>query len=78
MSTAENLTANEDFKVADISLADWGRLELDIAEGEMPALMAMRAKYRDSKPLSDAKILGCIHYGNLYRVHPTLNRHISR
>ena len=61
MSTAENLTANEDYKVADISLAEWGRLELDIAEGEMPALMAMRDKYRDSKPLAGAKILGCIH-----------------
>lgn len=51
----------EDFKVADISLAQWGRRELDIAEGEMPALMAMRAKYSASKPLADAKILGCIH-----------------
>lgn len=61
MSTAEQLETTEDFKVADISLADYGRRELDIAEGEMPALMAMRAKYRDSKPLAGAKILGCIH-----------------
>ena len=61
MSTAEKLETTEDFKVADISLAAYGRRELDIAEGEMPALMAMREKYRDSKPLADAKILGCIH-----------------
>tara|TARA_R110002110_G_scaffold205066_7_gene416951 strand:+ start:77892 stop:79283 length:1392 start_codon:yes stop_codon:yes gene_type:complete len=61
MSTAEQLVVTEDYKVADISLAEWGRRELDIAEGEMPALMAMRAKYRDSKPLAGAKILGCIH-----------------
>jgi adenosylhomocysteinase len=50
-----------DYKVADISLADWGRKELAIAETEMPALMAMRAKYSASKPLAGAKILGCIH-----------------
>ncbi|MGK0440852.1 MAG: adenosylhomocysteinase [Pseudohongiellaceae bacterium] len=50
-----------DYKVADISLADWGRKELDIAETEMPALMSMREKYSDSKPLAGAKILGCIH-----------------
>lgn len=50
-----------DYKVADISLAEWGRKELDIAESEMPALMAMRKKYSSSKPLAGAKILGCIH-----------------
>jgi len=50
-----------DYKVADISLADWGRRELKIAEGEMPALMAMREKYRASQPLAGARILGCIH-----------------
>ena len=61
MSTAEKMATTEDFKVADISLAQWGRRELDIAEGEMPALMAMRAKYSESKPLAGAKILGCIH-----------------
>jgi adenosylhomocysteinase len=61
MSTATKLAAKQDYKVADITLAEWGRRELDIAEGEMPALMAMRAKYRDSKPLAGAKILGCIH-----------------
>ena len=61
MSTAKKLDTKQDYKVADISLADWGRRELDIAEGEMPALMAMRAKYSESKPLAGAKILGCIH-----------------
>src|SRR5210317_2285916 len=61
MSTVEKLQTKTDYKVADISLAEWGRRELDIAEGEMPALMAMRAKYSQSKPLANAKILGCIH-----------------
>jgi adenosylhomocysteinase len=61
MSTAEQLAAGEDYKVADISLANWGRQELGIAESEMPALMALREKYADKKPLANAKILGCIH-----------------
>lgn len=61
MSTAQQLATNEDYKVADISLAGWGRREFNIAESEMPALMAMRAKYSASKPLAGAKILGCIH-----------------
>jgi len=50
-----------DYKVADISLAEWGRKEFEIAETEMPALMALRNKYADEKPLQGAKILGCIH-----------------
>jgi adenosylhomocysteinase len=50
-----------DYKVADISLADWGRKEIAIAESEMPALMKIRAKYRAEKPLLGAKIIGCIH-----------------
>ena len=61
MDTAAKLATKEDYKVADISLAEWGRKELEIAETEMPALMAMRAKYSPSKPLAGAKILGCIH-----------------
>jgi len=61
MSTVTKMTATEDYKVADITLADWGRKELEIAETEMPALMAMRAKFSASKPLAGAKILGCIH-----------------
>ncbi|AKX45159.1 adenosylhomocysteinase [Thiopseudomonas alkaliphila] len=50
-----------DFKVADISLAEWGRKEIIIAESEMPALMGLRNKYATSQPLKGAKILGCIH-----------------
>ena len=50
-----------DYKVADISLAEWGRQEIEIAETEMPALMALRTKYAKTKPLADARILGCIH-----------------
>lgn len=42
-------------------LAQWGRKEIDIAEGEMPALMALRRKYKNSQPLANAKIMGCIH-----------------
>jgi adenosylhomocysteinase len=50
-----------DYKVADISLAAWGRKEIDIAEGEMPALMALRRKYKAEQPLAGARIMGCIH-----------------
>jgi adenosylhomocysteinase len=50
-----------DYKVADINLADFGRREMNLAEAEMPALMALRKKYSASKPLKDARILGCIH-----------------
>ena len=50
-----------DYKVADISLAEWGRREIEIAETEMPALMALRKKYSAAKPLANAKIMGCIH-----------------
>ncbi|MGD8175075.1 adenosylhomocysteinase [Marinimicrobium sp. ARAG 43.8] len=64
MNIAANFT---DYKVAATSaqefekLAQWGRREIDIAEGEMPALMALRRKYTAEKPLKDAKIMGCIH-----------------
>ena len=50
-----------DYKVADITLAAWGRRELIIAESEMPALMGLRRKYAGQQPLKGAKILGCIH-----------------
>jgi adenosylhomocysteinase len=50
-----------DYKVADMSLADWGRKEMRIAETEMPGLMALRAKYGDTKPLSGARITGSLH-----------------
>src|ERR1041385_1702892 len=49
------------YKVADISLADWGRKEITIAETEMPGLMALRAEYGSKKPLKGARIAGCLH-----------------
>jgi adenosylhomocysteinase len=50
-----------DYKVADISLADWGRKEIAIAETEMPGLMALREEFGKKKPLKDARIAGCLH-----------------
>ncbi len=50
-----------DYKVADISLADWGRKEIAIAETEMPGLMSLREEFGDAKPLSGARITGCLH-----------------
>ena len=49
------------YKVKDISLAEWGRREIDLAEAEMPGLMALRAEYGDSQPLKGARIAGCLH-----------------
>ncbi|MCD8535643.1 MAG: adenosylhomocysteinase [Verrucomicrobia bacterium] len=51
----------QDFKVRDLSLAEWGRKEIVIAEHEMPGLMALRREYGPSKPLKGAKIAGCLH-----------------
>lgn len=50
-----------DYKVADMSLAEWGRKEINIAETEMPGLMALREEFGKSKPLADARIVGCLH-----------------
>src|SRR5690554_4269112 len=58
---AVTLPAEQDFKVADLALADWGRREIRIAETEMPALMAIRARYREQQPLAGARLAGCIH-----------------
>ena len=52
---------SEDFKVKDISLADFGNKEIAIAETEMPGLMALRDEYKDSKPLEGARVVGCLH-----------------
>ncbi len=52
---------NNDYKVADLNLADFGRKEIELAEAEMPALMTLRQKYKESQPLAGANILGCIH-----------------
>ena len=51
----------DDYKIKDISLAEWGRKEIEIAETEMPGLMKLREEYGDSKPLKGAKIVGCLH-----------------
>ena len=61
IAAIDNNSNSPDFKVADISLAEYGRKEIAIAESEMPALMAIREKYKPSQPLSGARILGCIH-----------------
>jgi adenosylhomocysteinase len=58
MSVPEGFT---DYKVADISLADWGRKEIAIAETEMPGLMALREEFGNSKPLKGARIMGSLH-----------------
>ena len=50
-----------DYKVADIALADWGRKEITIAEGEMPGLMALRDEFGEKKPLAGARVVGCLH-----------------
>ena len=49
------------YKVADMSQADWGRKEIDLAENEMPGLMALRRKYGPKKPLAGARVAGCLH-----------------
>src|SRR5436189_5607736 len=49
------------YKVKDLSLADWGRKEIRLAEAEMPGLMAIRKEYADALPLTGARIAGCLH-----------------
>ncbi|NNG27025.1 MAG: adenosylhomocysteinase, partial [Ignavibacteriaceae bacterium] len=49
------------YKVKDISLAAWGRKEIELAEAEMPGLMSLRKMYKDEKPLKGARIAGCLH-----------------
>ena len=55
------MTQTSNYKVADITLADWGRKEIRIAEKEMPGLMALRAEYGARKPLAGARVAGCLH-----------------
>ncbi|TDI60752.1 MAG: adenosylhomocysteinase [Alphaproteobacteria bacterium] len=55
------MSSKGDYKVADLALADWGRREMNIAETEMPGLMALRAEYKGKKPLEGARIAGCLH-----------------
>ena len=61
MSSKVVAIRKDDFKIADIKLADWGRKEIAIAETEMPGLMALRKEYANKKPLSGARIAGCLH-----------------
>ena len=61
MNAVVDLKTFTDYKVADISLADWGRKEIAIAETEMPGLMALREEYKGLKPLAGARIVGCLH-----------------
>jgi adenosylhomocysteinase len=56
-----NQTTNLPYKVKDISLASWGRKEINLAEAEMPGLMSLREEYKDNKPLVGARIAGCLH-----------------
>ena len=49
------------YKVKDITLADWGRKEIKLAESEMPGLMALREEYKGKNPLEGARIAGCLH-----------------
>ncbi|PIP81855.1 MAG: adenosylhomocysteinase [Elusimicrobia bacterium CG_4_9_14_3_um_filter_62_55] len=61
MTTATMAEKKDDFKVKDLSLADWGRKEIEIAETEMPGLMALREEYGAKQPLKGARIAGCLH-----------------
>jgi adenosylhomocysteinase len=60
-ATAKRTPDSQDFKVKDLSLAEWGRKEIAIAETEMPGLMAVREEYGAQKPLKGARIAGCLH-----------------
>ena len=55
------MTDTNDYKVADIELAEFGRKEISLAETEMPGLMALRSEYVNEKPLKGARIVGCLH-----------------
>ena len=61
MSSEPVALQTQDYKVADISLADWGRKEIAIAETEMPGLMSLRSEFGKTKPLKGARIAGCLH-----------------
>src|SRR5437763_10587025 len=61
MSTALTETIAAEYKVADITLADWGRKEISVAEHEMPGLMSIRRKYAQERPLAGVRITGSLH-----------------
>src|SRR6185295_3518570 len=58
---AKNGNSAQDYKVKDISLADWGRKTIDVSEQEMPGLMSIRKKYAPSKPLKGVRFIGSLH-----------------
>src|SRR4029078_2042176 len=60
-TTISNIDFKLSNKVKDISLAEWGRKEIRLAEAEMPGLMAIRKEYKDKQPLKGARIAGCLH-----------------
>src|SRR3546814_15905459 len=59
-AVAKTFSMDGDYKIADISLADWGRKEIDIAEHEMPGLMSIRRKYAADAPLKDVRVTGSL------------------
>ena len=61
MSSQPVTNLTPDYKIADLSLAEWGRKEINIAETEMPGLMALRDEYKEQQPLKGARIAGCLH-----------------
>lgn len=61
MDIVQEKASLKDFRVADLGLADWGRKEIELAEHEMPGLIALRERYRQIKPLKGARIAGCLH-----------------
>ncbi|MFA9221657.1 MAG: adenosylhomocysteinase, partial [Sediminibacterium sp.] len=58
---SQTLTSTMNYKVKDMSLAEWGRKEILLAEAEMPGLMSLRAEFGASKPLQGARVAGCLH-----------------
>ena len=66
LKSSKSSQAAADFVVADLSLADWGRKEIRIAETEMPGLMAIREEFQTQQPLRGARITGSLHICLLY------------
>ena len=61
MQSMKTKLQNMNYKIKDISLAEWGRKEIKLAEAEMPGLMMLRKKYKSEQPLKGARIAGCLH-----------------
>ena len=78
MSAAPTRQSANDFNVADLLLAEWGRKEIAIAEGEMPALMAIRDEYASRQPLKGARIAGSLHMRRNSQIRQARLRHAGR